>query len=63
MIWPRGFVGAAAFWNYNASVDPSADEFVDAIWKTNDALRARGSLTCPSRCDCDQVSACGTPYV
>ena len=22
MIWPRGFVGAAAFWNYNASVDP-----------------------------------------
>ena len=63
MIWPRGFVGAAAFWNYNASVDPSADDFVDAIWKTNDALRARGSLTCPSKCDCDQVSACGTPYV
>ena len=30
MIWPRGFVGAAAFWNYNASVDPSADGVVDA---------------------------------
>ena len=41
----------------------SAGDFVDAIWKTNDALRARGSLTCPSKCDCDQVSACGTPYV
>jgi len=31
MIWPRGCVGAAAFWNYNATADPSADDFVASI--------------------------------
>eukprot|EP00937_MAST-01D_sp_MAST-1D-sp2_P003273 g3273.t1 len=63
MIWPRGYVGAAAFWNFNASVDPSAADFVQSIWKTNDALAARGALVCPTSCSCDQLSACGKPYV
>ena len=62
MIWPRGYVGAQAFWNYDASVDPSSAEFANAIWKLNDELAARGSLTCPSHCSCDQLSACGKPY-
>ncbi len=63
MIWPRGFVGASAFWNYNASVDPRSDEFVDSIWHLNDQLRQRGSLTCPSKCSCDFLTACGDPYL
>ena len=63
MIFPRGFVGAAAFWNYNATADPSSTAFVDAIWKLNDQLAARGSFTCPSKCDCDQLTACGKPYI
>ena len=63
MIWPRGYVGAAAFWNYNATADPSADDFVASIWATNDALAARGSLVCPTNCSCDQLSACGAPYI
>ena len=63
MIWPRGFVGAAAFWNYNASVDPQSAEFVQEIWSTNDALARRGSLVCPSNCSCDEMTACGKPYI
>jgi hexosaminidase len=62
MIWPRGFVGAAAFWNYNAAADPSSASFASAIWSLNDQLAARGSLTCPTNCSCDQLTACGKPY-
>jgi hypothetical protein len=63
MIWPRGFVGAGAFWNWNASVDPGSDEFVGRIWALNEALGRRGSLVCPSNCSCDQMTACGKPYI
>jgi hypothetical protein len=63
MIWPRGFVGAAAFWGYNATTDPSSTEFVDAIWALNDKLQTAGSKVCPSKCSCDQISACGKPYI
>jgi len=62
MIWPRGYVGAASFWSYDAKVDPSSDAFVSKIWTLNDKLVARGSLVCPTNCTCDQLSACGTPY-
>lgn len=62
MIWPRGFVGAAALWNWNSSVDSQSAEFIDAVWSTNDRLAKSGSLVCPSRCSCDQISACGKPY-
>ena len=62
MIWPRGIVGAAALWNWNSSVDSQSPEFIDAIWSTNDRLAKSGALVCPSRCSCDQVSACGKPY-
>ena len=40
MIWPRGFVGAAAFWNYDASVNPADPAFVSGIYKLSDSLRA-----------------------
>ena len=42
MIWPRGFVGAAAFWNYDASTDPSDPAFVASIYKLNDEVAGRG---------------------
>ena len=63
MIWPRGYVGAAAFWNWNRSVDARSDWFARAIWSLNDALASRGALVCPSNCSCDQMSACGRPYL
>jgi len=62
MIWPRGFVAAAAFWNYNSAADPSSASFQKSVYKLNNALKARGSLVCPSDCSCDQLSACGTSY-
>eukprot|EP00730_Choanoeca_flexa_P016215 TRINITY_DN7621_c0_g1_i4.p1 TRINITY_DN7621_c0_g1~~TRINITY_DN7621_c0_g1_i4.p1 ORF type:complete len:662 (+),score=154.23 TRINITY_DN7621_c0_g1_i4:21-2006(+) len=63
MIWPRGFVAAAAYWNYNASVDPAADAFVQQIYTLNDQLQERGALVCPSNCSCDYLTACGKPYI
>jgi hypothetical protein len=63
MIWPRGFVGAAALWNYNASSSASSPEFVDAIWTMNDKMIAAGSESCPTNCSCDQLTACGKPYL
>jgi hypothetical protein len=62
MIWPRGYVAAGSFWNFNASVDPSTQAFQDMIYKLNDDLSSRGSFVCPSHCSCDQLSACGKPY-
>jgi hexosaminidase len=63
MIWPRGYVGASAFWNFNSSVSPSDPAVVAAIWALNDQLAARGSSVCPTNCSCDQTSACGVPYI
>lgn len=63
MIWPRGYVGAAAFWNFNSSADPSSSDFVAGVWAQNDRLAARGAFVCPTNCSCDQLSACGTPYL
>jgi hypothetical protein len=62
MLWPRGYVGAAAFWNWNSSTDASSTAFANKIWALNDNLAARGSLVCPSNCSCDQKTACGKPY-
>lgn len=62
MIWPRGFVAAAAFWNYNSNADPASASFQESIYKLNNAMRARGSHVCPSHCSCDQLSACGESY-
>ena len=62
MIWPRGYVGAAAFWSFNATEDPSSPGFVDGIWALNNKLEKRGQLV-PTNCTCDQLSSCGKPYV
>jgi hypothetical protein len=63
MLFPRGFVGASSFWNFNASVDSQAPAFVDAVWALNDQVVAAGGYTCPTRCDCDLLSACNVPYL
>jgi hypothetical protein len=63
MIWPRGLVGAAAFWNFDASVAPTDPAFVAGVWKLNSQLAARGRHVCPTNCSCDQLSACGVPYL
>ena len=63
MIWPRGFVGAAAFWGFDPASDPTSVPFVKTINALNDKLAARGSLVCPTTCSCDQLTACGKPYI
>ena len=63
MMFPRAFVGAAAFWNFDPSTNSQDPAFVDAIWALNDAVTAAGGQTCPTRCDCDELTACGAPYV
>ncbi len=63
MLWPRALVAATAFYNFNASVSPFDPAFVAAVFALNDALAARGSLVCPSNCSCDQLTACGVPYL
>ena len=63
MMWPRGFVGAGAMWNWNSSADPRSAEFAGGIWALNDALTARGALVCPTNCSCDQLTACGKAYL
>lgn len=63
MMFPRGFVGAMAFWNFNSSVDSQAPDFVSALWDLNDRIISAGGSSCPSQCHCDQLTACGMPYI
>ena len=63
MMFPRGYVGASSFWNYNASQDSQSPDFVAAVWDLNDRMVTAGALTCPTKCQCDQLTACGAPYV
>ena len=34
-----------------------------AIWATNDYVAGKGGLVCPTNCSCDQLTACGNPYI
>lgn len=63
MIWPRGFVGAAAFWNYNNATNPADPAFVTSIYKLNDEVKARGGFVCATNCSCNQNTQCGVPYI
>ena len=61
MIWPRGYVGAGAFWGYDSSIDSQSAEFEYKIWKLNEMVIERGGSTCPTKCFCDQLTQCGNP--
>ena len=61
MIWPRGYVGAGAFWGYDSSIDSQSAEFEDMIWKLNDQVIERGGRVCPTKCFCDFLTQCGNP--
>jgi hypothetical protein len=50
MMFPRGFVGAAAFWNYNATIDSQSPDFVASLWDLNDRIIDVGGASCPSTC-------------
>ena len=63
MIWPRAFVAAGAFWQFNASLDPTSAAFVATINALTASVAARGGYVCPVGCQCDQLSACGVPYI
>ncbi len=62
-IWPRGYVGAASFWNYIPNTDPINPNFRDTWLAFNDVMIARGVLACPSDCACDELYQCGNPYL
>jgi hexosaminidase len=63
MIWPRGFVAAGAFYNFNASLDPTSPAFEATINALSASVAARGGFVCPVGCACDQLTACGKPYI
>jgi len=56
ITWPRGFVAAGAFYNYDVNVNVSSPEFVQMIYDLNDSVQARGSLVCSSGKVCDYLS-------
>jgi hypothetical protein len=62
MVWPRGFVAAGAFYNYDPALDPTSPAFTATIAELAAGVAARGGLVCPAGCVCDQLSACGRPY-
>ena len=63
MIWPRGYVGAAAFWGYDGNWSSQDADFVKMIWDVNDKVIQRGGAACPTNCTCDQLNQCGKPIV
>ena len=60
LVWPRAAVGAAAFWNYNASW--SFADIEERYLQFASVLESRGLHTCPAYCSCDYTTACGKPY-
>jgi len=63
MMWPRGYVTAASFYNWNATAQPTDPAFVAAIWAMNDMLAGQGYHVCPTNCTCNQLTQCGKPIV
>ena len=47
----------------SCTANASGDEFAATIWRLNDQLAARGSWVCPTNCSCDELTACGKPYL
>lgn len=54
MVWPRGFVGAASLWNYQAERNDLADKY--PVHKISAEMARRGTHVCPKDCSCDHVS-------
>eukprot|EP01063_Lacrimia_lanifica_P028243 TRINITY_DN4091_c0_g4_i1.p1 TRINITY_DN4091_c0_g4~~TRINITY_DN4091_c0_g4_i1.p1 ORF type:complete len:515 (+),score=171.59 TRINITY_DN4091_c0_g4_i1:55-1599(+) len=62
MVWPRGLVAAQAFWGYYAA-NVTGEEFTNAVEGINAQVQARGGLTCPNGCQCNETMACDKPYI
>ena len=52
----RAHVVAGALWRFDAALDVTTPAFEAKLNARTEALRARGSLSCPAGCDC---SYCG----
>ena len=64
LAWPRASATAGSLWNYQASLDPSSQQYADLIANHNARLTARGCITCPNGCACDWNSKyVSTPLV
>ena len=62
ITWPRGLVGAGAFYRFNANLDAASPAFTARIYALNDQLRARGAVVCPSGKMCSYIKAGGALY-
>ena len=62
MVWPRGIAAAGSFWNYNASLSATSEEFLTRYQAQNNRLAARNITVCPNGCKCDELTRCGKPY-
>ena len=56
LAWPRGLVAAAAFYNFDASLDAASANFTSSVYAFNDQLAARGFRVCASGAVCSYVS-------
>lgn len=63
IIYPRSITAAGSFWRYDSSYDEYSDEFKKTIKFQNEKLNARGVVTCPSDCKCNEISKCGKKYL
>eukprot|EP00049_Salpingoeca_infusionum_P023045 m.10095 g.10095 ORF g.10095 m.10095 type:complete len:670 (+) comp5526_c0_seq1:31-2040(+) len=63
MIWPRGFVAASSFWNFDTKYQADGPVFTAAVWRLNDDVASRGGHVCPTKCSCTVTSACNKDYM
>jgi len=62
ITWPRGFVAAGAFWNFDEAVNVSSVEYTEMIYDFNDQVQERGGRVCSSGKVCDYLSEGETLY-
>eukprot|EP00039_Didymoeca_costata_P022908 m.347559 g.347559 ORF g.347559 m.347559 type:complete len:345 (+) comp33282_c0_seq1:2-1036(+) len=62
VLFPRTFVGAGSFWNYNSSFNAMSPGFVKEMGLQTARMMKRGLDTCPNNCTCDLLTRCGEPY-
>lgn len=61
MVWPKAAIAAGAFWNYDDSLSDA--DLVTVAAAAVARLELSNLDACPTDCDCDELSRCGSPYL